>query len=998
MLRIFWIILLTPFFVISQEQVSDIYDKVNIHPTGLYGKLGFALIAGQQYMIKDNDELSVYILRDSFELLWQGFDLEFESRVAQYRDVERNRSGLIIRDGKYYRMRSDVIQVIDIVSGKLEYELTEKDLGFSVSSVLSVTSDFIVASGYIKESRETILFSVDILSKSVKRHDKVPRDQYFDRDHSLLVNNMIYYFIDESGESDQLISYDFRTGEEIIFPRLLNEELFSVMHRAEGSRIIISTKSGNIYEINDNGFYEKLNCNIKGDLPILKTQMASEKLFVIYGERNQNISGSSIIEKVIMYDMETCKGREVWKFLQTSVSRVISRFFISTNELNNQDFTIIGLKGSTYTDNSFSILNHLDNTETLVPENPYDFSNDVRNVHEIVPYSPIRYKNWIICATKYYPDVSYSFDAFLIHDVNTKSTELIYPDKDKGNGSFSSMIGYFHNDELVVANNSRIETPAVWSMDDETNFTKLDSLDFGLNYGATIFDGGNYRVFNLSKNNDHFIFHAISGIYRTDLSGTERLFRIKPQIKFLKNLTSKVAYHSNENSEVFIINDSNGMSLHRRNLLDQKIESTLLDYSSYDLDFPYKIGSVILLDRKDYYNTKDNTIRTLDHGFYLSDYVEHSFDFDTFVYLNLAGRGIVSPVIFNGTENTSELLPFTFASSSKLKNTKSGNALILDNKSKRVSLVSKDETLIDIATDFQEASFKSISFEQSECNIIEIQDSLSSYLYVENKDQIDVVQGSYIYSDSDCHVLFAMNDVDVISYMYYEFGQKPILIYTGPVSEELRVLSINENHVLLYTHSGDIITKLIKYDFLTEKTEVVEGLTYNFSEYGYISGIHLEGDKYLVCKNTSLGNEPWILDINKGEFQLLSDMISGAHGSFPANFTYLDDFVYFTAFVEDGSRQWFRYKIDGATSVEQVTLNSPQQLVVYPNPTSGLLTLSSSYEEVNVCNLKGEIMLYTKDYNKSESIDVSSLPDGLYIIQATDSTGEVKTNKVVLSK
>ncbi|MCK9449561.1 MAG: T9SS type A sorting domain-containing protein, partial [Bacteroidales bacterium] len=69
-------------------------------------------------------------------------------------------------------------------------------------------------------------------------------------------------------------------------------------------------------------------------------------------------------------------------------------------------------------------------------------------------------------------------------------------------------------------------------------------------------------------------------------------------------------------------------------------------------------------------------------------------------------------------------------------------------------------------------------------------------------------------------------------------------------------------------------------------------------------------------------------------------------------------------------------------------------MVVYPNPATDLLTVTgiSPKTELSITNMFDEIILKTVVQNDIESIDISNLQSGAYIIQAT-TLGAVKINK-----
>lgn len=88
----------------------------------------------------------------------------------------------------------------------------------------------------------------------------------------------------------------------------------------------------------------------------------------------------------------------------------------------------------------------------------------------------------------------------------------------------------------------------------------------------------------------------------------------------------------------------------------------------------------------------------------------------------------------------------------------------------------------------------------------------------------------------------------------------------------------------------------------------------------------------------------------------------------------------------------------GLVGTEEI-LNS-NNLTLYPNPTNGILNLSSTenIQKVNVYDLKGSLILErnTSQLN-AQTLDVSSLKSGIYVIELIDQTGSKLRNEFVVN-
>jgi gluconolactonase len=83
------------------------------------------------------------------------------------------------------------------------------------------------------------------------------------------------------------------------------------------------------------------------------------------------------------------------------------------------------------------------------------------------------------------------------------------------------------------------------------------------------------------------------------------------------------------------------------------------------------------------------------------------------------------------------------------------------------------------------------------------------------------------------------------------------------------------------------------------------------------------------------------------------------------------------------------------TSVSEMASN---ELVIYPNPTSGILNISlEKYDELRIYNLSGKEVLQGITGSCPKSVDMGSLTDGIYFVEVN--AGKIKySGKVLLQK
>jgi len=101
---------------------------------------------------------------------------------------------------------------------------------------------------------------------------------------------------------------------------------------------------------------------------------------------------------------------------------------------------------------------------------------------------------------------------------------------------------------------------------------------------------------------------------------------------------------------------------------------------------------------------------------------------------------------------------------------------------------------------------------------------------------------------------------------------------------------------------------------------------------------------------------------------------------------------------------------DGAASLELVKafyeglstniadVNQSESISVYPNPTNDVLQITSKKElkTVRLYNISGKMVgQFDLHGEKNESINISNLTSGIYIINVEDLSGEFSVSKIV---
>lgn len=183
-----------------------------------------------------------------------------------------------------------------------------------------------------------------------------------------------------------------------------------------------------------------------------------------------------------------------------------------------------------------------------------------------------------------------------------------------------------------------------------------------------------------------------------------------------------------------------------------------------------------------------------------------------------------------------------------------------------------------------------------------------------------------------------------------------VLLYdfTASVGDTLRIGDLPILDSISIEHIGNVDRK--KFWF---------GLEYDFT-----------GEPYAV--------ETWIEGIGSS-YGLL---YSGSEGIVGGYFSAL-------CFHQDEDLIWQNPEYESCT-VTAIAENKEPEMVVYPNPANEMVTICGhEVSEVQVYNTLGQMVKTAKNANE---INVSDLPEGIYLFRITDMDGKLYTNRVAVRR
>lgn len=92
------------------------------------------------------------------------------------------------------------------------------------------------------------------------------------------------------------------------------------------------------------------------------------------------------------------------------------------------------------------------------------------------------------------------------------------------------------------------------------------------------------------------------------------------------------------------------------------------------------------------------------------------------------------------------------------------------------------------------------------------------------------------------------------------------------------------------------------------------------------------------------------------------------------------------------SQLYFVIEKDNTTNVEDPAIRLGERLILFPNPSQGVVTLDKIYEKTEIYDFAGQLV---QQYKNVQSLDLSGLEKGVYIIRA-NRNNTLALGKVVL--
>lgn len=957
-----------PLYVQSQEQVTDIEFYGVTSPTDVSKTVGFATYNGEQYMIQEKDSLLIYRFQDNIFVLHSILPNEGK-KLSNFRNIEPNRSLFEIRGQYYYRFLYDGFEIVDLVQGEVvsRYDFSEDQI--SNFGMIEIDDKTMFFYGIFENRRYVYKYSFE--TDQLELLPTLPS-----RDNEIRQKTKIFGIEDDH----KVFIYDIKTGiDSLIYES--PKSIFKISYSRKNNNFYFVEENGIIWEINNDLQLQQLDCTIVDVDKFRSIDVRGNTAIVIY----DHIDGFNSQYKVDVLNISSCQI--VLTFITDPIAYFATGIQYVENEDVNSDFTIFGFYGFHPSDGFdlglYYIIDHNQNTYT-----------PIRNLSRIQSYTPFEYNNklsFVGIHSSFWSTETYFYQYNIeAHNISQLDPNPIY----KTN---YTTLGFPANGNIVSCINTIDEEPAIWSLDENSNFEKIQSLDFtynlGINYVSNIIpinnriyftsNGGLYSVYNEEREEVLFpktsILHGYSygtsmGAFGNILSVAEpnpvktKFLRLNTELGTVDSLIDDNIYSTSlKPSAGPFIFYSKGNNQDTLKIYDTKTNS-IINFPKV----PYLIESWLIEG-----NNKASFVFRDDNPLFQIDYSTNEV---TELYLDFFG----DVKILAGSNNSFYVIEQDYQDKrTRVRIVKNnGNVELLYEGEDRfytswyqagtaeypnnfIGLASNGETVRIIVNDTNETEILELDHDFSSGYFSPFIHYKAGNLLIKTK--VDNIENRYwIYNNSNVLDEIEIPDYDIF---YFADFSDNILTFISRVNLEVKLL--------LYNMDSKIST-MSKIENVCDYFSLNNGTAISDNEYVFSIG----------CIN---GYELWRLSIEDSTLYPYDEIYPGHFSSRPNNFTNHKNWIYFTAITKDNSRQWFRIENQQSTGVVDGIQLSKHKLGIYPSPATNSVRINENLSDLFIYSLDGKLISTQIQYLKDEAINISSLEIGTYLIVASNNNKEIVT-------
>ena len=975
MTRFIFLLLFVPIILSGQEQVSDISTYGVYSTTDIRFRVGFAKINDIQYLLEEKNEL-VISRYENGAFVEIGAIGNYSNKVRSGAYADPNRSLFEIRDGKYYRFFRDGLQIIDIEKVEVVYEYDFATEGYTYIAPIEIFEDrlyFHTGDSRIKVVLDMVTNTVQLVDAFIGKTSFVLEDRVLGQEgFSLAVYNAF--------TSEQLFSYEPEEG--------IRNYAWS---KADKS-IVFMQNDGRVGKIDEDFNVHLSDCTIEDISSIKSILYNGDKAIIAY----PHVEAAAFQDSIVVFDYMTCN---------VDLSYITDHFpYFSNNilsyesEVPSTDYSIFGYRGHDPTDGPneglIYIVDHKKNTAT-----------PIHQISTIYNHTPIVHENAL-----YMIGVDDSFwsssDYLVKYDFESHAVSKLDP-RDI-NASRYATLGYIEGDNLLSTFNTREEESAIWALTESEEFIEVQPLDFlinlGLGYVETvtpmddrIYFINNTGVYSIFDNDDVLEYEFDRPAEALEFATNIEFARYEDKIAFMSS------GESNDTPDFVTLNTSTG-------------EVTKVSENNVTTNRATVIGPFIFYsdgffhDILHYFDTKTGSIHTFEDLPFVSSYsftegensaffiddigftgkVVYRIDYHTnhFRKIDICFERFTDVVA--GYDDSYYLIDRGSSSEdSRIRLiTKNGVvSTIYEGKGRfhdQVSAVGSDHPVTTICLRTDEELIL-ISNDLYETHLTELP-NIFSY------NRRDIV----INSKDECALL--KTTVDEWTTQYWLFTPNQPLVEIDMTTRKLLAYSdlTNKHAILVLYDQDDLTTSLTRFDRQVQEStqfEMIDNACGRINP--WVNGIRMSDYEYLFTTYCDMGYEPWVLNIENGSITLLDDIFPGTESSYPNHFTKFKDWIYLVLRRSDNSNQWYRIMTDFTSNIIEEVNAENQDLVLYPSPAQNSISIKSDLNKVNIYTMNGQKVLSQLDYKKDQPIDISSLENGPFILEASGKDKRLKTKKFI---
>jgi hypothetical protein len=959
MYKMMIVLVLFPLFLHAQEVVTNINFKGKYDVTQINNKVGFTEWEGDFFMFTESETLSIYKWENDIWSLVGSIPSPLGRTFLAYTQAP-NKTGFFVKNGLYYRIFNDYLQVIDIKNNNIVSEHDLKPHGIKFHRTMGIYENQYFF--YTNYGRTQTYYRYDLITDAIELLNMPVSDAlYIMRDNIIagITSQNLAYFYDAKYNVDTLFNLTNRVG------KLINYSI------PDSTFIYKYVNEDVILKINKNQEITEYNCWPDSFLLYNYLYVNGDKLITVLSQFENNNRQDS----VTIYNLETCQIE--YAFNTEPLSQYIKNITFHESEGMPENVMIIGFEGYHPGDGVETQYYYIDyKNKSFTSLSGFATMN---------PYSSVLYDGNLYSVGS---SVGFggSYATLLKYDVTTGSAVKL--PHEKNYITHSIQMGLEKENKLFFASNNTMEEPTIWTLDQQDTFTKQLPLDLHDNLGINF-------VKQVITEFDELYFVNTNGLYSLADSGkliisfdkkTPLIYEETPLMAvygnkiavskhrtgsvmfevydvttgvidtIIKELTGVSSFHKKAGPFIFFNNYEAGGHLYSYNFITKTFYAypdlhypgpihegeesafiefskltSLVSYSTYF--FNYNTGEIKKFE-KDYDDYTDY-FSGHDGSFYICESFNNSV-------IELYKKNGEKTIIYNGKGSV-----FSNDSYRKLENSKTTLLVAYENNTFHL-----------IANDLENTEVTTIPHRRNP-------------------------NGDLIYNQHKNAVLLSTQMNDVNNYYLYEPFKELTLIESN-TDQKFLFSDLQDSLAVFMFYKKDSVIRVVVYDriFQTYSNFEITDLACLFRNTS--GGIRIQKNKFILKASCRISYEPWVLDIKERSLKLLANWNPEIIISYPDKFTAYKKNVYFTAHKNDLNKQWYRIDVDGKISEISYVEKNHTTLQMYPVPADNYIQLSGDFDAYSVYTSEGQKVLEGNDYKSDQPIETSILPSGVYFIFARD--------------